>query len=136
MPESEPTFDKLKRQTLLVFGLVVIGYLALGSGKLIFDNYRVHQDAKRLDAELDQLNQQNLELRSLLAYYRTDSYKEKEARARLGFQKPGERVIVVPVPPGEDTSGIDQSGTEVQAPTPPSNPQQWWNYFFGPRGRA
>ncbi len=121
----------IKQRTIIAFGLFVFGYLLLGSGKLIYENYRVHQDQKLLSAELDELEQRNLELRSLLAYYRTDSYKEKEARARLGYQRPGERVVVVPKPPSEALVSITQPGERAQPATPPSNPRQWWEHFFG-----
>ncbi|MEX2209689.1 MAG: septum formation initiator family protein [Patescibacteria group bacterium] len=120
----------VKRRTIVVFGLFVFGYLLLGSGKLIYENYRVHQDQKLLSAELDELEQRNLELRSLLAYYRTDAYKEKEARARLGYQRPGERVVVVPKPPSEELVSITQPGERARPETPPSNPEQWWEHFF------
>lgn len=125
--------DRLRQRSATIFFLIVIGYLAIGSVKLILENYRIHQDSSRLDADIVRLKQNNLELKNLLAYYRTDSYKEKEARARLNFQKPGERVVPVAVPPGDDESSITQPGIETQAPTPPSNPQQWHDYFFGKR---
>ena len=123
--------DWLKQRTITVFGLLIFVYLLLGSGKLIYENYRVHQDEKVLSHEVDELEQRNLELKSLLAYYRTDSYKEKEARARLGYQEPGERVVVVPKPKNEELVSITQPGERARPATPPSNPQQWWEYFFG-----
>ncbi|MDZ4248137.1 MAG: septum formation initiator family protein [Patescibacteria group bacterium] len=123
--------DWLKRRTITVFGLLIFVYLLLGSGKLIYENYRVHQDEKILAHEVDELEQRNLELKSLLAYYRTDSYKEKEARARLGYQQPGERVVVVPRPKNEELVSITQPGERAQPATPPSNPEQWLEYFFG-----
>lgn len=123
--------DWLKQRTITVFGLLIFIYLLLGSGKLIYENYRVHQDEKILSHEVDELEQRNLELQSLLAYYRTDSYKEKEARARLGYQEPGERVVVVPKPKNEELVSITQPGKRARPETPPSNPEQWWEYFFG-----
>ena len=134
MAQRGPTTEWLRRRTVWVFGLVVFGYLALGAAKLIFENYRVHEDAKRLQSDLEQVQQHNTELRNLLAYYRTDAYKEKEARARLGFQKPGERVIAVPLTNPDEATSITQPGVETQPATPPSNPRQWWNYFFGRNG--
>lgn len=130
---GNPTSDWLRRRAVAVFGMFVLGYLLIGSIKLVIENYRVHQDTSRLDSALVEIQQHNLELKNLLAYYQTDSYKEKEARARFNYQKPGERMVVVPQPVGEQPS-ITQPSTETKAPTPPSNPQQWWNYFFGKRG--
>lgn len=129
---TAPTNQWLRKRAILGFALLVFGYLVLGSVKLVIENYKVHQDATRLDSELTQIQQHNLELKNLLAYYQTDSYKEKEARARFNYQKPGERVVAVPQPVNEEPS-ITQPGAETQPATPPSNPEQWWSYFFGKR---
>ena len=119
--------DWLKRRTITVFGLLIFVYLLLGSGKLIYENYRVHQDEKILAHEVDELEQRNLELKSLLAYYRTDSYKEKEARARLGYQRPGERVVVVPRPKNEELVSITQPGERAQPATRRRIQSSGWN---------
>lgn len=116
-----------------MFGLLIFGYLLIGSGKLVYENFRVHEDTTRLSDQVDELKQHNLELEDLLAYYRTDSYKEKEARARLNYQKPGERLIVVPVPAGQDVASDLTVGPETKSATPESNPRQWWQFFFGGR---
>lgn len=126
--------DRLRRRVITSFTWVVLGYLILGSVKLIIGNYQIHQQTAKLQSDYATVQQRNQELKSLLAYYSTDSYKEKEARARLNYQKPGERVVVVPVPPNEDTTSITQPSIETQVPTPPSNPRQWINYFFGKKG--
>jgi cell division protein FtsB len=117
----------------MVFIAVIFGYLLLGTIKLIFENYRIHQEANKLQTDINRLGDSNKQLESLLAYYQTDSYKEKEARIRLNFQKPGERVIPVPVKEGDDTSSITQPGVETEPATPASNPKQWWEYFFSKR---
>jgi cell division protein FtsB len=133
MAEQTPGTDWLKRRASWLFGLVIFGYLLVGSGKLVYENYRVHEDEGRLSTEVEQLRQHNLELESLLAYYRTDSYKEKEARARLNFQKPGEKLVVVPIPEGEDVSSSLAPGPQTEQETPDSNPRQWWKFFFSER---
>lgn len=133
MADQTPGTDWLKRRASWAFGLIIFGYLLVGSGKLVYENFRVHEDSGQLSSEVDQLKQHNLELENLLAYYRTDSYKEKEARARLNFQKPGEKLVVVPVPEGEDVSSALTPGPETQPETPDSNPRQWWNFFFNKR---
>lgn len=130
---TDKTVEWIRRRSVLVFSLAIFGYLLIGSVKLIFENYRVNQESGRLQGELAQLEQRNLELQNLLAYYRTDSYKEKEARFRLNFQKPGERVVVVAAPPDEQVVSIAQPSTETRDPTPPSNVEQWKQYFFGKR---
>jgi cell division protein FtsB len=127
---KEPTTDWIRRRALTGFALLVLAYLIIGSVRLVIDNYRIHQSVTRLDTELNEIKQHNLELKSLLAYYQTDSYKEKQARARFNYQKPGERVVAVPYPAGEDPT-ITQPGPETKPATPPTNPQRWYRYFFG-----
>lgn len=133
MAQRTPSTDWLKQRTAWVFGLLIFGYLLVGSGKLVYENFRVHENTTRLSNEVDTLKQHNLELEDLLAYYKTDSYKEKEARARLNYQKPGERLVVVPIPVGEDVSSDLTVGPETKSATPKSNPEQWWDFFFGKR---
>ena len=116
-----------------MFGLLIFGYLLVGSGKLVYENFHVHENTTRLSNEVDDLKQHNLELEDLLAYYKTDSYKEKEARARLNYQKPGERLVVVPIPAGQDISSDLTVGPETKSATQESNPSQWWQFFFGKR---
>ena len=127
---KEPTTDWIRRRALTGFALLVLAYLVIGSVRLIIDNYRIHQSVTRLDTELNEIKQHNLELKSLLAYYQTESYKEKQARARFNYQRPGERVVAVPYPAGEEPS-ITQPGPETKSATPPTNPEQWVEYFFG-----
>ena len=127
---KEPTSDWIRRRAIAGFAVLVLSYLVIGSVRLVIDNYRVHQSVERLNVEVAEIEQHNLELKSLLAYYQTDTYKEKEARARFNYQKPGERVVVVPLPADEDP-GITQPGPETRPATPPSNPEKWYRYFFG-----
>ena len=127
---KEPTTDWIRRRALAGFAVLVLAYLVVGSVRLVIDNYRISQSVGRLNQELASIRQHNLELKSLLTYYQTDTYKEKEARARFNYQKPGERVVAVPLPAGEEP-GITRPGPETKAATPPSNPEQWVDYFFG-----
>lgn len=123
--------DRFRQRALTLLVWAVLAYLLIGSIKLIIGNYQINQQSAKLQSELAAVEQRNQDLRNLLAYYRTDSYKEKEARARLNFQKPGEKVVPVAVPADEDITSITQPSIETQAPTPPSNPSQWMKYFFG-----
>ena len=71
-------------------------------GFLVFTNWRINQKRANLEAQIDILNKQysglkerNESLKSGLSNVTTESYLEEEARERLGFQKPGEKVVSV-----------------------------------------
>jgi cell division protein FtsB len=79
---------------LLVLVLVVHdifgthGYLAMR---------RTQQEIKKVNADLDQLNKENLQLEQEVKELKTDPHKiEKIARDELGLAKPGEVIIKIP----------------------------------------
>jgi len=79
---------------LLVLVLVVHdifathGYLAMR---------RTQQEIKKVNADLDQLNKENLQLEQEVRELKTDPHKiEKIARDELGLARPGEVIIKIP----------------------------------------
>src|ERR1700674_2440728 len=79
---------------LLVLVLVVHdifgphGYLAMR---------RTQQEINKVTADLDQLNQENLQLEQEVRELKTDPHKiEKIARDELGLARPGEVIIKIP----------------------------------------
>ena len=79
---------------LLVIVLVVHdifgahGYLAMR---------RTQEEIRRVNADLDQLNKENLQLEQEVRELKTDPHKiEKIARDELGLAKPGEVIIKIP----------------------------------------
>jgi cell division protein FtsB len=94
-----------KKQTLLrhygpaLLGLLVLvlvvhdvfgthGYLAMR---------RIQQEIKKVTADLDQLNKENLQLEEEVKELKTDPHKiEKIARDELGLARPGEVIIEIP----------------------------------------
>ena len=69
---------------------------------------------------------------------------EREARLKLGMQKPGEQVVVVQDPLSEQTQG-EEAGVETGveetmaqialgggSTVSYSNVKKWWFYFFDP----
>lgn len=85
------------------------------------------QHVSGLKKEITDNNQKIADLRNLLEYLKTDDYVERAAHEKLGFQAPGEHVVVVP------NSGIvaGAQGIQVQnSDAQISIPRQWWNLFF------
>ena len=62
-----------------------------------------------LRAEVEELAVQKEELAGQVAYYRSDTYVEQEARDRLNLSREGERVVIVPdtlMPVSEEVLGV------------------------------
>jgi hypothetical protein len=59
-------------------------------------------------------------------YYQTESFKEKEARKKLGMIKPGETVVALDRNEEEPTATTKKVLNEIEKP----NYIMWWNYFF------
>ena len=86
------------------YGTVLLGLLVLVL--VVHDIFGTHgflamrhtqQEIKKVNAELDQLNRENLQLEQEVKELKTDPQKiEKIARDELGLAKPGEVIIKIP----------------------------------------
>jgi cell division protein FtsB len=104
-------------QLLLVYLLVMLS-------RVVWQNYQVNQEVALLQRQVDELKASNDDLKARILYYQTESYSEREARAKLGLQKPGEEVIITPT---ERTKQEETPGSQKPLP----NWRQWWEFFFG-----
>jgi len=96
---SEKIQPFLRQYGPALLGLVVLvlvvhdifgthGYLAMR---------RTQQEIKKVNADLDQLNRENLQLEQEVRELKTDAHKiEKIARDELGLARPGEVIIKIP----------------------------------------
>lgn len=108
----------------------VIGILiAIGIGVSLFQTVRrnisLRGQVKDLEAQIGRLEEEKEELSYRIQYFQTDSFKEKEARAKLGLQQPGEGVIILP---RNEVAGGDPTQTQEKTK---SNPRLWWEFLFG-----
>ncbi len=95
--------DKIQ-PLLRQYGRVLLGLLLLIL--LVHDIFGTHgylamrrtqQEIKKVNAGLDQLNKENLQLEQEVRELKTDPHKiEKIARDELGLAKPGEVIIKIP----------------------------------------
>lgn len=86
----------------------------------------MQQEIGKLDQQIQDLELETQKLNYQIQYYQTDSYKEKEARARLGLQAPGEGVVILPN--SDDTRTQDE---ETQQKRKKSNFEQWIEFLRG-----
>lgn len=118
-------------QRLLV--LLVVGYAAATVAKSIYRNYQLKQQiaaAKRQAVDLSaKIERQNF----LNIYYQSPTYKELEARRRLGLKWLDEQVYILPEQkPGADTI-YEVKGQKINQPAAlqESNPRKWLEFLLG-----
>lgn len=118
-------------KSLLVILLISYGVFVIG--KSIHDNYSINQQIDLLKTQITQLQSDINELQNLIVYYQTDSFKEAEARRRLGVQAPGEQVIILPKPEDRtsQTNGTLSAPVQNQITNTTSDPTKWLQYILG-----
>lgn len=132
LPSRQQTMSFLSNLTEKGIVLAIIVYIVFSVGRSVMKNYEMNRKIDDLKMKIEALQQEQAFLRSLIAYYKTDTFKELKAREELGFQKPGEHVLSVPVE--EDDRPIAEQGSFIAAEPvevkPAPNYQKWFNYFF------
>lgn len=117
----------LKRLHLgVVLGVVVALYIGFYLVQTVMRNYELQKQIAQLRTQISDLKVEQDQLKYRIAYYQTDAYKEKEARAKLNLQAPGESVIILP-----RTDQPEQNQTQSQPKPRKSNWQQWTDFLLG-----
>jgi len=124
-----PDRSEMRSRLLFTVGALVLLYMLVATFQALWQNYQLNKELASLRQENGDLTVQNNYLQDLIAYRQTDSYKDKEAREKLNYQKAGETVLIVPQDAAQRfTEGNAQKQPDVtQTPT---NPDKWWQYFF------
>lgn len=114
-----------KRRAALILVLLVLGVLGVGT-RLIMETMRkrsIDHQISELQTEADRLEAKRREILKMSERVTSQSFLEREARLRLGLQKPGEKTIIV-----EKAPTTHEEGGEGQRA---NNFFKWWLYFFG-----
>ncbi|MFA5967269.1 MAG: septum formation initiator family protein [Patescibacteria group bacterium] len=123
---------KLNIKFGVLASMIVFAYMFFANGEALWQNYQINQEIAKLKVEIVQLGNENLQFKNLIAYLKTESFREKEARRKLGYKKPGEQVVAIP----QDNFIHTDPGNTKTEPAPEdqpqlSNPQKWWDYILG-----
>lgn len=123
--KKSPVLGNFSFQIGVAVVLMVIFVLGSAFSRELYRDYQVKKEIAKLKADIAEAEKNNYELSKLLDYYKTDEYKESEARARLNLKKDGEKVVMI-----EKEEAVT---TVEDAPESKSLPNyiEWWNYFFG-----
>lgn len=112
--------------------------LLAGCGALVFVISAMVRETQRrnavaseihaMESEIAKLEQQRARVSDLLKQAETPDFLEREARLRLGLQKPGETVLIVPEGAGRATATAGE--TQGASVAPSSNAAKWWQRMF------
>lgn len=108
-------------------GLILGVYLLIALIGVVKRNNDLQHDITDLQKRIVALESDKSELDYKMRYYQTDAYAEKEARAKLGLQQPGESIIILPKT--AQTTIVPTAGEQKVAKL--SNIQQWLNFLKG-----
>lgn len=122
----------LRSSPLLLLGTLVAGAFLVLVGVSLAQEFRrqvlLEQHVRSLRREIEERESRLEKLRRGLAYLSTDAYAERAAREKLNYQKPGEKVIVVP-----EVSAPRPELTVTPTPVPTLPPWKLWvRHIFGP----
>jgi len=125
---QEPTrlkmFFSSRLFVVLFFGLSLL--LVFGFIRSYYRDYKVKEEIRQLETQIDALSKQKLESMEILQYVMSDDYVEEKARTELNLKKPGEGVMIV-----EDNNTEKEVSNEENEGSGRilRNPLKWWYYF-------
>lgn len=99
-------------------------------GKVVYDNYQENKGLAVKEKEINSLKDEISQLQYNVAYYKTNTYKEKVARAKLRYVLPGETAVAVSYDEVK-TEELKTDASPLQISRP--NYVYWSMYFFGRR---
>ncbi|OGY24633.1 MAG: hypothetical protein A2Y57_00705 [Candidatus Woykebacteria bacterium RBG_13_40_7b] len=126
---------KTKSTTILSKILIysLIGYTFFMVGRSVWFNFQLKKQTDTIEQEIVEVQAQNKNLENLILYYQSDSFREVEARKKLGLKKPGEVAVAVPVKSASnfqsEVQAQQQQVAEKSAEVEISNWRLWWQYF-------
>lgn len=128
-----PQGKELKAHVFLTLGVIFLVYMIVSTGQALWQNYQLDKELSKLREEHNRLQLHNRYLQNLIAYRKTDAFRDKQAREKLNYQKQGETVLIIP---NDDISQFSEGNTNKQPENDdtfrePTNAEKWWHFIFG-----
>ncbi|MCB9834585.1 septum formation initiator family protein [Candidatus Nomurabacteria bacterium] len=113
------------QKIIVLIGVLFVLYLTFAVIRVSSSTRFFNPKISNLETDISTLEEENNQLRYQLEYYKSDSYQEREARARLGLKKENESVVIIP---GEEPV---QTLTDQETQTKKANYLHWLEFLFG-----
>ena len=97
-------------KTLAFFVLLISFILIINLGRDIWRLIKAEERLIQTEKKLEQVKQDNKELKEIKERYQSDAFLEEQIRNKLQMAKPGEKIIILPetITQGEISSFSDQ----------------------------
>lgn len=104
--------------------VVLVGIAVVLVVPSLFGWWQQQRDYRQLEAQVSQVRAENQQMREQLERWNDPAYIASQARARLGYVKPGETQYIVTDP---QTAGGGEPSPQATMPTGPARP---WTLVF------
>jgi cell division protein FtsL len=130
MPSSWSSL--LRWPVFLAANLAVLLLVGVSTLRETYRGWTVDREIQALASQADSLEGRKLKLVQLADSFSSPDRVELDARARLGWKKDGERVVVLTGYEATSSWTGDAANSVgiPDEPQPLSNPARWWDYFF------
>ncbi|PJB51844.1 hypothetical protein CO101_00580 [Candidatus Berkelbacteria bacterium CG_4_9_14_3_um_filter_39_23] len=122
-----------KKLGLFAYNILILA-LVIYSGFIVYRqiklNYQTNLKIDDFKGEIESTNIQNKNLNNLLVYYQSNTYKELEARKRLGMKKAGETIVIAPENTDKAEEVQEEQSIQNSAKDTTPNYQKWFNLIF------
>ncbi len=108
---------------------ISIIYLMIMVSRTVWENYQSNKNILHEQEKLLELEDELSYMENQIVYLKTNSYREKQARAKLGYIAPGETAVSLPPDKVEDRVSDSHAITEKNTQSI-ANYYLWYKYFF------
>jgi cell division protein FtsB len=128
MKQNNSLFFRIfSSKIFFVIFLIIVIYLSVNVYREIKQRVEVKREIANLKMEINNLSNENDKLGDLIEYFETEEYIELSSREKLGYKKPGEKIIVFTEEGGDGILNTAQNRNSLNRK---SNLKLWWDYFF------
>ncbi|MDQ1283741.1 MAG: hypothetical protein QG620_89 [Patescibacteria group bacterium] len=131
--KKEKSFKGWILKIFIFFGLVAFIFVGISAGRQTLKKKEIKKEIETLREEAEKIEKDNSTLEDKIAYLESRDYQEKEARDKLGLQKPEENLVVIKQnlsEKEEEEEGHFENQAQERESGETFNPKKWWDYFF------
>lgn len=118
-------FSSLPKKIALFVLIAVFVFVFSAAREEGEKNRQIFSEIDNLKNQADQLKKEKQNLSSLMAFFETETFKERELKKQLGLQKEGEKVILISEKKDLVVEGADEMKAEEE-----SNLKKWVSFIF------
>lgn len=105
-----------------------VGFLIMSLIKIEPALLTIRKELKNLDKKIAEVRQSTFELERLGSYLKSDAYFERQARLKLNYKKPDEKVVYIYTTETQNGAEILKKDQTIKKSL--KNWQRWWQYLF------